>query len=167
MTVYRNRFSLFALLAGCLFFLAALMLDRLGLLALGWFQHAPIAGYVFLAFLTATAVWLTYLLSQANRPVISLRSTEVTFSHFHRPDSSATIPYARILSISTLRDNDSVPNYLVLQLDHLNEPDQCCPVWAKSNENQVYFECSNLTSLPDEIRANIEARISLLKPGLN
>lgn len=160
MTVYRRRFTLLGMLAGCLFFIASLILDRLGLVPLGWFQHASAFSYLFLAFLTAITVWLTYLLSQANRPVISLGSTEATFSHFHRPDSSATIPYAQIQNVSTIGDADSVPSYLVLELQPFNSAETHSPIWEKTLGNKIYFECSNLTSLPDEIRANLEARIS-------
>lgn len=163
LTVYRNRFVLLAMLAGCLFFLASLLLDRLGLFTLGWFQHASIVSHVFLAFLAMSAVWLTYLITQSNRPVISLRSTEVTFSNVHRPDSFAAIPYTRIREVSVSGESDSVPNYLVLQLDDLEEAEKRCPVWARILGNQIYFECSNLTSLPGEIRSHIEARIFQVK----
>lgn len=164
LTVYRSRFSLLAVLAGCLIFLVSLILDRLGLLTLGWFQNMLTGSYVFLAFLTTITVWFTYLLTQANRPVISLGSTEVTFSNFHHPDSLVAIPYARIRSVTTSGEHDSVPNYLVIELDHIDAAERRSPAWTRTQGNHVYFECSNLTTHPGDLRASLQLRIPSREP---
>ena len=159
--VYRRASHFAVMLAGFLFFVVLLLLDRAGVTSLGWFAGTGWLGYGLLAFSLFGAIWLGIVVGSLRVPVIEMRENEVMFAHTALPNCRAKLDLDQIIDVTSIWQPDTVPTYIVLHLQSGNASQAESRVWTRRQGSEVYFECSNLTLNAIEIAKLLNAKLRI------
>jgi len=158
-TVYRNRFSFLAVLSGFIFFLVFVSLDKFSIIHFGWFGPVPAVGYVFLGFLIVMTAWLLWISLFLNSPVVTIDDESIFLTQDAIPTRSTTIKLSQITGVSSTLYPGIIPDYLILEMDHIDDDQRNSGVWMRIEGLQCFYNCSNLTHNSRKLRSIIEDRI--------
>lgn len=158
--VYRRVLNFLVVFFGFVFFLASVLLDLVGVTAIGWFETVPWLGYAFLLFLVLGISWFGTILVELRRPVIEITQKEVKLASVSRPGRRIALDLTQVAAVAALWQPDTVPAYVIFDLKCPAEIDCASGVWMRREGSRVYYECSNLTMNAVEIARILHKKLS-------
>ncbi|RCS44022.1 hypothetical protein DTL42_17985 [Bremerella cremea] len=81
------------------------------------------------------------------------------------PAKCLEIDLKQIQGVSVCSYPDTVPAYLIFDIEQMPPAKRDSAVWGKVKEKRYYYECSNLTVAPSAIAAAIKERLAQTSPA--